>query len=63
MVTKLKNKGNIPIDKELLNKYDSVKRIFKNTNLDKHYIKMIDIPNFNKFNLDSIKIEEFKKIM
>lgn len=62
MVTKLKNKGNIPVDKKLLSKYDSVKRIFKNTNLDKNYIKMIDIPNFNKFNLDSIKIEEFKKL-
>lgn len=64
---KVKIKSNkIPLENNLINKYSTVKAIFANEkNILKNKkitIKLVNIEDLNNINLESIKIEEFKKI-
>lgn len=64
MITKEKNKGNIPINKELLNKYKSVEEIFDNAAVlfenNNSILKLKSMKDISSLDFKNIKVEELK---
>lgn len=66
MITKEKNKGNIPLDDKLLNKYSGAREIFDNANQilknKKITIKTNNISEIKNLDLDMLKIGNLKNL-
>lgn len=64
MITKEKNKGNIPIDKMLLNNYKTARAIFDDAKNVLNYnfkeIRIYDIVDIKKLDLNNLKISDAK---
>ena len=66
MITKEKSKGNIPIDKELLNKYKNVEEIFDNADRffenDKCILKLNSSNDILNLDFKNLKVEYLKRL-
>lgn len=65
MITKEKNKGNIPLDEKILNKYSSAREIFDNTHKSLLFdmeIKLYNIPEIKNINVKKLKVFEAKNL-
>lgn len=66
MITKEKNKGNIPLDIRILNKYSGAREIFDNANQilknKKITIKVNNISEIKNLDLDMLKIGNLKNL-
>lgn len=65
MITKEKNKGSIPLNKNILNKYSSARKIFDSTSnslSSNTEIKLFNIPEIKNINAKNLKVFEAKNL-